>query len=157
MEMLDYPSWRWGLSLITLTMAFHAVAVVIMGIVAVKIRFRLENRRFNLWNLIPIMICIVAVIGLLLAVTLVIECGIWAAMYLWLGALDSPLDAVLFSIDSMSTRGASGLTLERHWQLMGALEAVIGMLLFGLSTAWLFTVGQAYWSMIAAHVTPRKS
>ena len=24
MEMLDYPSWRWGLSLIALTLAFHA-------------------------------------------------------------------------------------------------------------------------------------
>jgi hypothetical protein len=157
MEMLDYPSWRWGLSLIALTMAFHAAAVVMMGIVAVKIRFRLETRGFDLWNLIPIMICIVTVIGMLLAVALLIECGIWAAAYLWLGALDSPLDALLFSIDSMSTRGASGLTLQRHWQLMGALEAVNGMLLFGLSTAWLFTVGQGYWSMIAAHVTPRKS
>ena len=154
MEMLDYPSWRWGLSLIALTMAFHAVAVVMMGIVAVKIRFRLENRRFNLWNLIPIMICIVGVVGLLLAVVLLIECGIWAAAYLWLGALDSPTDALLFSIDSMSTRGASGLTLERHWQLMGALESVNGMLLFGVSTAWLFTVAQGYWFMIAEHVAP---
>ena len=96
METLDYPSWRWGLSLIALTMALHAVAVVMMGIVAVKIRFRLEARGFDLWNLIPIMICIVAVIGLLWAVTLVIECGIWAAAYLWLGALASPLDALLF-------------------------------------------------------------
>jgi hypothetical protein len=157
MEMFDYPSWRWGLSLIVLTMAFHAVAVVMMGIVAAKIRLRLETRRFDLWKLIPIMICMVTVIGLLLAVTLVIECGIWAAAYLRLGALDSPLDALLFSIDSMSTRGASGLTLQRHWQLMGALEAVNGMLLFGLSTAWLFTVGQGYWSMIATHVTARKS
>ena len=157
METLDYPSWRWGLSLIALTMALHAVAVVMMGIVAVKIRFRLENRRFNLWNLIPIMICIVAVIGLLLAVTLIIECGIWAAAYLWLGALDSPTDALLFSIDSMSTRGASGLTLQRHWQLMGALESVNGMLLFGISTAWLFTVAQGHWFMIAEQVTPRKS
>ena len=157
METLDYPSWRWGLSLIALTMAFHAAAVVMMGIMAVKIRLRLETRGFVLWYLILIMICIVAVIGLLLAVALVIECGIWAAAYLWLGALDSPLDALLFSIDSMSTRGASGLTLQRHWQLMGALEAVNGMLPFGLSTAWLFTVGQAYWSMIAAHVTPRKT
>src|SRR5215469_5548504 len=155
METLDYPSWRWGLSLIALTMALHAVAVVMMGIVAVKIRFRLEARGFDLWNLIPIMICIVAVMGLLLAVTLVIECGIWAAAYLWLGALDSPLDALLFSIDSMSTRGASGLTLQRHWQLMGALEAVNGMLLFGLSTAWLFTVAQGHWSMIAEHVTAK--
>jgi hypothetical protein len=79
-EMLDYPSWRWGLSLIALTMAFHAMAVVMMGIVAVKIRFQLEARGFNLWHLILIMICIVAVIGLLLAVVLVIECGIWAVL-----------------------------------------------------------------------------
>jgi hypothetical protein len=157
MEIFDYPSWRWGLSLIALTLAFHAAAVVMMGIVAVKVRLRLETRRFVLWHLILIMICMVAMIGLPLAVALVIECGIWAAAYLWLGALDSPPDALLFSIDSMSTRGASGLTLERHWQLMGALESVNGMLLFGVSTAWLFTVAQGHWFMIAEHVTPRKS
>jgi hypothetical protein len=154
METLDYPSWRWGLSLIALTMAIHAAAVVMMGIVAVKIRVRLETRVFDLWNLIPIMICIVGVMGLLLAVVLLIECGIWAAAYLWLGAVDSPTDALLFSIDSMSTRGASGLTLQRHWQLMGALESVNGMLVFGVSTAWLFTVAQGYWFMIAEHVAP---
>jgi hypothetical protein len=38
METLDYPSWRWGLSLIALTLAFHAAFVVIMGIVAVNMR-----------------------------------------------------------------------------------------------------------------------
>lgn len=157
METLDYPSLRWGLSLIALTMVIHAVAVVMMGIVAVKTRVRLETRVFNLWHLIPIMICIVGVMGLLLAVLLLIECGIWAAVYLWLGAIDSLLDALLFSVDSMSTRGASGLTLQTHWQLMGALESVDGMLLFGISTAWLFTVAQGYWFMIAAHVTPSKS
>ena len=157
METLDYPSWCWGLSLIALTMAFHATAVVMMGIVAVKIRLRLETRRFDLWKLAPIVICIVGVVGLLLAVVLLIECGIWAAAYLWLGTFDSPLDALLFSIDSMSTRGASGLTLERHWQLMGALESVNGMLLFGVSTAWLFVVAQGYWFMIAEYVdAPRR-
>ena len=157
METLDYPSWRWGLSLIALTLAFHAAFVVMMGIVAVKIRQRLETRSLILWKLVPIMICIVGVMGLLLAVVLLLECGTWAAAYLWLGALDSPLDALLFSIDSMSTRGASGLTLQRHWQLMGALESVNGMLLFGISTAWLFTVAQGHWFMIAEHVTPKKS
>jgi hypothetical protein len=68
MEMSDYPSWRWGLSLIAVTLAFHAAFVVTMGIVAVKIRFRLETRRPDLWKLVPIMICIVTVLGLLLAV-----------------------------------------------------------------------------------------
>jgi hypothetical protein len=156
MDMLDQPSWHWGMLLIALTLAFHAAAVVMIGIVAVSVRFRLETRSLDLWKLIPIMICIVAVIGLLLAAVHGIECGIWAAAYLWLGALDSPLDAFLFSVDSMSTRGAAGLTLQRHWQLMGALEAVNGMLLFGVSTAFLFTVAQVYWSMIATQVAPAR-
>ena len=50
----------------------------------------------------------------------------------------------------------SGLTLQRPWQMMGALEAVNGMLLFGVSTAYLFSVMQVYWSTLTAHVTPRK-
>ena len=107
-------------------------------------------------NLIAIVICAIGVIGLLLAMLHGIECGIWAAAYLWLGALGSPLDALLFSLNSMSTRGASGLTLQRPWQMMGALEAINGMLLFGVSTAYLFSVMQVFWSMLAVHVTPSK-
>jgi hypothetical protein len=41
------------------------------------------------------------------------------------------VDAILYSVDSMTTRGASGLTLPRRWQLMGALEAADGVLLSG--------------------------
>ena len=40
--------------------------------------------------------------------------------------------------------------LERHWQTMGALEALDGMLLFGISTAFIFAVAQDYWSVITA-------
>src|SRR5215471_757481 len=135
MEMLDHPWWLWGLSLIVLTMALHATAVAVLAFAVVAIRVRLESRDLKLGNLIAILICIIGVIGLLLAALHGIECGIWAGVYLWLGALDSPTDALLFSLDSMSTRGASQLMLHRHWQLMGALEEVDGMLLFGVSIA----------------------
>ena len=94
--------------------------------------------------------------GLLLAVLHGTECVIWAAAYLWLGAFDSFADTLFFSIDSMSTRGASGLTLQRLWQMMGALEALDGMLLFGVSTAYLFSVMQIYWSTLTAHGTSSK-
>jgi hypothetical protein len=62
--------------------------------------------------------------------------------------LNSPTDAILYSVDSMSTLGASGLTLERHWQLIGALEGMDGMLLFGTSTAYILVMMQAYWSLM---------
>jgi hypothetical protein len=157
MEIWDHPGWLWGLSLIALTMAIHATGVVMLAFVGVRIRVPLETRGLKVWNLIPILICVIGVIGLLLAVLHGIECGIWAAAYLRLGALDSPMDALLFSLDSMSTRGASRLTLQRPWQMLGALEAVDGMLLFGVSTAFLFSVMQGYWSMLTAHAAPAKA
>ena len=78
-----------------------------------------------------------------------LEAAIWAAAYVWVGAFGSPFEAILYSVDSMSTRGASGLLLQSHWRIMGALEAVDGMLLFGISTAYIFSVMQSYWSMIS--------
>lgn len=70
--------------------------------------------------------------------------ALWAAAYWRLGALNSLGEAILYSVASISTRGASGLMLEPHWGMMGALEATDGMLLFGISTAYIFTVMQAY-------------
>jgi hypothetical protein len=155
MDMLDRPSWGWGLSLIVLTVAIHAMAIVVMAFMAVKIRLRQKALNLSSWNLLVITVCVIGAIGLLLAVLHGLECAIWAAAYLWLGALDQPLDALLFSVDSMTTRGASGLTLPPHWQMMGALEAVDGMLLFGVSTAYMFAVMQGYWTMLAQHLSAR--
>ena len=106
--------------------------------------------------MIPIVIGVVGAVGLLLAVLHGIEAAIWAAAYVWLGALDSPRDAILYSLDSMTTRGASGLMLEPHWQMMGALEAADGMLLFGISTAYIFAVMQVYWPILSDLLTTRR-
>ena len=156
MEISDYPGWLWGLSLIVLTMAIHATGIVVLAFVGLRTRVRLETRGVKVWNLIAILICVIGVIGLLLAVLHAIECAIWAAAYWSLGAAHSFMDALLYSVDSMSTRGESGLTLQRHWRMMGALEAVDGMLLFGVSAAYIFAVMQVYWPMLAAHVTTKR-
>jgi hypothetical protein len=69
------------------------------------------------------------------------------------GALNSLGEAILYSVDSIITRGASGLMLESHWRLPGALKATDGMLLFGISTAYIFTGMQACWAvMIRPHL-----
>ena len=39
--------------------------------------------------------------------------------------------------------------------MMGALEAADGMLLFGISTAYIFAVIQAYWPMLSASFMTR--
>jgi hypothetical protein len=143
-------NWIWGLSLIALTMAIHGTGVLWIALVDVGIRGRIErqNRLRRRRHVAEFIIGMIAVVGLLLAALHGIEAALWAAAYWWLGALNSPADAILYSIDSISTRGASGLVLEYHWKLMGALEAVDGMLLFGISTAYIFTVMQSYWPLL---------
>ena len=143
-------NWIWGLSLIALTMAIHGTGVLWIALVDVGIRGRIErqNRLRRRRHVAEFIIGMIAVVGLLLAALHGIEAALWAAAYWWLGALNSPAEAILYSIDSISTRGASGLVLEYHWKLMGALEAVDGMLLFGISTAYIFTVMQSYWPLL---------
>jgi hypothetical protein len=152
MEMYwSVEGWTWGLSLIGLTIAVHAMGVVMMAIAGMRMRVRLETRSLGLRHVVSILVGVVGTSGLLLAALHGIEAAIWAAAYVWLGALDSPIEAMLYSLDSMTTRGASGLVLQRHWQMMGALEAAGGMLLFGISTAFMFAMMQTYWAMLLTH------
>ena len=153
---MDSASWIWGLLLIALTIAMHATGVVTIAILGLLIRARLEIRTRGFRQLMLITIGNVGAMGLLLAVLHGTEAVIWAAAYVWLGALNLPKDAILYSLDSMSTRGASGLKLEQHWQVMGALEAANGMLLFGISTAYIFAVMLEYWSMLSALLNTRQ-
>jgi hypothetical protein len=150
-------NWIWGLSLIALTVAIHATGVTFMVAVLHSIRLRLEIRGLRLPYLIAIVICAITVMGLLLAAMHGIEAAIWAAVYLWLGALGSPETAILYSLDSMATRGASGFMLPPHWQMLGAIEAADGMLLFGISTAFIFTVMQLYYQRLLLRAAPDDS
>jgi len=137
-----------GLSLIVATISIHATGVVVMALGMVRIRLQLEARGLALRYMVPALIGVVTVAGLLLVILHGIEAMIWAAAYLRIGALDSPIDAMFYSIDAMSTRGASGVVLQRNWQMVGALEACDGVLLFGISTAYIFGVMQVYWPML---------
>ena len=96
---MESVNWTWGLSLIALTIAIHVTGVVIMSFVGFGIRARLETRKLGLWRVIPLVIGIVGAVGLLLAVLHGIEAAIWAAAYVWLGALNSPKDAILYSVE----------------------------------------------------------
>jgi hypothetical protein len=71
-----------------------------------------------------------------------LEAGIWAIAYRVLGALPDSKAAMLYSLNAMTSYGHTGLNLNlgNRWHLLGALEALNGWLLFGLSTAFLFAV-----------------
>ena len=73
------------------------------------------------------------------------EAAIWASAYILLGWIKDQKSAMLYSVSAMTTYGHSDIHLHQKWQMMGALEALSGWILFGLTTAFLFTVIQKAW------------
>ena len=78
------------------------------------------------------------VLGLMLIHT--IEVWLYAGMYLAIGALPDLETAVYFSTTSFTTLGYGDVVLGEKWRLVGAIEGANGLLLFGWSTAFLFSV-----------------
>ena len=74
-----------------------------------------------------------------------LEGAAWAFAYVELGASPDRRTAMLYSISAMTSFGHAGIYLDPHWQMMGALEALNGMMLFGLTTAFLLYVLQTHW------------
>jgi hypothetical protein len=66
-------------------------------------------------------------------------------MYWFLGALPDGRSALLYSLGAMTTYGHASFYLAPHWQLMGTLEALNGVILFGLTTAFLFNMIRGVW------------
>jgi hypothetical protein len=150
-------NWVWGLSLIVLTMAMHATSMTVMAAVLHSFRLRQESRSTALPRAFAVVIGTITTMGMLLAVLHIMEAAIWAAIYLWLGAFGALKAAMLYSVDTIATRGASGLTPQPHWQMLGALEATNGVLLFGISTGFIFTVMQYYYQDLVFRAWPDRS
>ncbi len=76
-----------------------------------------------------------------------IEIGIWAIFY-YVRSLFADFETSLyFSITSYTTIGFGDVVLPRAWRLLGGIEGVTGVLLCGLSTAFVFAIINAMFQM----------
>lgn len=134
--------WLWSLPLSVATVLIH-----VLGLNVIRGRFDLVLRRATARTFSLISLSLVA--GITISVTLLhgIEAAIWATAFRLLHALPDKKSAILYSLNAMTTFGHSGFTLQGQWHLMGALEALNGWILFGLSTAFLYAINQRVWKL----------
>ena len=69
-----------------------------------------------------------------------VEITIWGAVYLWQEAMPDLPSALYFSAVTYTTTGYGDLVLPKEWRLVGAIEALTGILLCGWSTGFFFAV-----------------
>jgi hypothetical protein len=144
-------NWVWALPLIVFTVILH---VVVLGLINNRVVAALKRVRDHRRFMFPF-VTVMGITTLLATLLHAFEAGIWAAAYHELGALSDTKSAMLYSLSALTTYGHAELYLAPHWRLMGALEALNGLLLFGLTTAFLYAHVQRVWPSEArdAHVT----
>jgi hypothetical protein len=69
-----------------------------------------------------------------------VEVGAWAVLYAWRGAMPSLQAAAYFSGVTYTTTGYGDLVLPEAWRLVGAIEALTGILMCGWSTGFFFLI-----------------
>ena len=136
------PDWSWGLPLLVLTIIAHVSAIVVTAKMLGTYRGsdRHKASRF---------IIFVALAAIASTAYLAVEAAAWAALYLWVGALSSRWQPqfCLYSVSAMTSYGHADVYPEDRWQLLGAIQAVNGVILFGLTTAVLFAAIQQVWPL----------
>lgn len=135
-------SWMWSLPLIVVTVLIHSFGLGFINKFVSRILTNLD--KYCAARLVSLLVLEAAVLSV--AVLHGTEGLIWAIVFRQLGALPEMKSAMLYSLSAMTTYGHANLYLEPQWQLMGALEALNGLILFGLTTAFLFTIVQKVWS-----------
>jgi hypothetical protein len=135
--------WVWGLLLTVLTVLIHTAGLWMVRQNALRVIsdsvLRGHRRAISL--------TIISCVTLSAAVLHGTEAALWAVVYRFLNALPDYQTAMLYSLNAITSYGHANLQLEDRWHLMGAMEALNGWLLFGLSTAFLFAVLQRLLSL----------
>ena len=69
-----------------------------------------------------------------------LEISLWALIYFWKQCMPDLDSAFYFSAVTYTTTGYGDLVLPPQWRMLGAVEALTGILMCGWSTAFFFTV-----------------
>lgn len=131
-----------GILGILVTVCLHALAITFLIGLLKRSEQRLLVHQSTLRRAF-----VVAAVASFLATKHAIDILIWASAY-WAFATDqlgSFENAYYFSAVTYTTLGYGDIVLTSRWRMLCSFEAMSGMLMFGLSTAILFSLVQRLW------------
>ncbi|HMF19290.1 MAG TPA: ion channel [Gemmataceae bacterium] len=120
-------------TLLACQLSYALATAFIIHLVVSLIRKGYAGR--SLWKNIAIM----TIVTLLTAAGHLIQIAIWAITLLLVGEMPNFEKAFYYSAENYTALGYDSV-LSARWRLLGPLEAINGLLLFGLSTAVMFAI-----------------
>src|SRR5262245_8828061 len=124
-----------GIVTLFVSLLFYGIATaLIIHFVVRLIRQGYAGPRF--WKNVAVMM----IVSLLTAVIHLVQIALWGIVFLIVGEITTFERAFYCSAENYTALGYGDIVLSEPWRLLGPLEAINGLLLFGLSTAIMFAV-----------------
>ena len=122
-------------ALVTVCLVVHVAGILLMAKWLLRKR---EQLGLNITNRHFALLLIVLFAGIMcLHLT---QTGLWAMFYYTRGLFSDFETSLYFSMVSFTTIGYGDVLLPRRWRLLGVVEGFSGVLLCGISTAFMFAV-----------------
>lgn len=107
------------------------------GLIGISRLLRLNADRLEERDLDYRAFLLMGAVGFLVFALHLIEIWVFAAFYLAVGAIATVEGALYYSAAAYATLGRTVDSFPFEWRLVGALEALVGFLLIGWSTAFM--------------------
>jgi hypothetical protein len=124
-----------GTGVLLCSLLCYALATAVTVDVVVRV-LPGDHGDVGFWKGVAVMI----LVTLITAALHLIEIALWAIALLLCGEITTFETAFYFSAENYTALGYGDIVLSGRWRLLGPLEAINGLLLFGLSTAVMFAV-----------------
>lgn len=117
-------------SLLVYGIAMHLFVLVLVRLI------RSGHGDLGFWRSIAAM----TIVTLITTAAHLIQIALWAVVFLLCGQVSTFDTAFYFSLQNYTALGYGDIQPSKQWRLLGPLEAMEGLLFFGLSTAVLFAI-----------------
>jgi len=125
--------------LILATILVMAIVVIhLCGLAILTRLLRSHSRVLRSVRIMPLTLLASATIGIIAIHT--IEIWLYAAAYLGVGAFRRFEDALYFSTSTYAAIGYGDMLLPPKWRVFGVIEGPVGVIMLGLSTAYLVSL-----------------
>ena len=124
-----------GLGVLVVCLMTYGVAAAF--IVQIVVRFlRWHTKGLTMSKDVVVM----TLIGLVTVAAHLIPIAIWACVLVVVGENSTFEEAFYSSAQNYTSLGYGDINHSQHWRLLGPMEAINGLLLFGISTGTMFAV-----------------
>jgi hypothetical protein len=130
-----FPALLFGVGVLVGSVLCYALATALL----VQVVVRLDRTGYMgtvLWKNIAVMM----VVTLIMAAAHLTQIALWAGAFVACGEIATFDKAFYLSAQDYTALGYGDIALSERWRLLGPLEAINGIMLFGLSTATVFAV-----------------